>query len=107
MRARPRLWKCEKCASLGITKLVDHTLLRVRKLLLIVSSPKRKLIVFDFGETKPIACFVHAATAPRCAEQEVDPRFNRLAALELVNQKVANHLGMEHGALEAIPHTER
>jgi hypothetical protein len=34
--------------------------------------------------------------------QEVDPRFDRLAALVLVNQMAANHLGMEAGALEAM-----
>jgi hypothetical protein len=38
--------------------------------------------------------------------QEVDPRFSRLAALVLVNQMAANHLGMEAGALEAIPQTQ-
>ena len=36
--------------------------------------------------------------APRRAAQEADPRFSRPAALELVNQKVASHLGMEAGA---------
>src|SRR5687767_10726926 len=35
---------------------------------------------------RPIACLVHAAVAPRCAVQEVDPRFSRLAALALANQ---------------------
>jgi hypothetical protein len=34
-------------------------------------------------------------------KQEVDPRFSRLAALVLVNQMVASHLGMEAGALKA------
>jgi hypothetical protein len=41
---------------------------------------------FRFGETRPIACPVHVAVARRRAEQEVDPRFSRLAALTLVNQ---------------------
>jgi hypothetical protein len=53
--------------------------------------------------TRPIACFVHVALAPRRAAQEADPRFSRLAALVLVNQKAASHLGMEAGAPEAKP----
>jgi hypothetical protein len=64
---------------------------------------KTKIDHFRFGETRPIARLVHTAVARRCAEQEVDPRFNRLAALVLVNQMAASHLGMEAGALEAIP----
>src|SRR5580765_8469499 len=60
---------------------------------------------FRVGETRPIACLVHAAVASRRAEQEVDPRFNRLAALTLVNQTVANHLGIEAGAPKAKPQT--
>ncbi|HEX2611043.1 MAG TPA: hypothetical protein VHK68_08520 [Gemmatimonadales bacterium] len=39
--------------------------------------------------TRPIARLVHTAVARRCAGQEVDPRFSRLAALTLVNRKVA------------------
>jgi hypothetical protein len=53
------------------------------------------------GLTRPIACFVHVALAPRRAVQEVDPRFSRLVALVLVNQKAASHLGMEAGAAKA------
>lgn len=66
---------------------------------------KLKVDRFPLGETRPIARFVHVAVARRRAVQEVDPRFSRLAALELVNQMVANHLGMEAGAPEAIPQT--
>jgi hypothetical protein len=43
--------------------------------------------------------------ARRCAEQEVDPRFSRLAALTLVNQTAASHLGIETGARKANPQT--
>jgi hypothetical protein len=57
--------------------------------------------VFVFGETRPIACLVHVAVAWRRAVQEVDPRFSRLAALVLVNQKAASHLGIEAGAPKA------
>jgi hypothetical protein len=55
---------------------------------------------FRIGEARPIACLVHAAVARRCAEQEVDPRFSRLAALTLVNRMAASQPGMENGALE-------
>jgi hypothetical protein len=44
---------------------------------------------FRVGETRPIACPVHAAVARQHAEQEVDPRFSRLAALTLVNRMAA------------------
>jgi hypothetical protein len=66
---------------------------------------KLKIDHFRFGETRPIARLVHVAVAWRRAVQEVDPRFSRLAALVLVNQMAANHLGMEAGALEAMPPT--
>ena len=59
---------------------------------------KPRIDRFLFGVTRPIACFVHVALAPRRAAQEADPRFSRPAALELVNQKVASHLGIEAGA---------
>src|SRR5918998_631672 len=59
---------------------------------------KPRIDRFLFGVTRPIACFVHVAVAPRRAAQEADPRFSRPAALELVNQKVASHLGIEAGA---------
>jgi hypothetical protein len=62
---------------------------------------KPRIDRFLFGVTRPIACRVHIAVARRCAEQEVDPRFSRLAALELANQMVASQLGIEVGALEA------
>lgn len=91
------LWKCEKCASLGI----KNCLLRVCVSLPILSLPSRELIVFVLGEARPIARLVHVAVAWRRAVQEVDPRFSRLAALELANQKAASHLGIEAGALEA------
>jgi hypothetical protein len=42
--------------------------------------------LFELELTRPIARLVHVAVALRCAEQEVDPRFSRLAALALVNQ---------------------
>jgi atypical dual specificity phosphatase len=51
-----------------------------------VSSRKRGVSVparvdhFRRGETRPIACLVRIAVAPRYAVQEVDPRFSRLAA---------------------------
>jgi hypothetical protein len=64
-----------------------------------------KIDRFRVGETRPIARLVHAVLAPRRAEQEVDPRFNRLVALTLVNQVVANHLGIEAGAPKAKPQT--
>jgi hypothetical protein len=48
---------------------------------------------------------VHVAIAPRRAEQEADPRFSRPAALGLVNQKVASHLGIEAGAPEVKSQT--
>jgi hypothetical protein len=70
-----------------------------------LSSPIGKLIVFISEETRPIACLVHVAVARRRAEQEVDPRFSRLAALTLVNRMAANHPGMDAGALEAKPQT--
>ena len=41
----------------------------------------------------------------RCAEQEVDPRFSRLAALTLANQTNAKRLGIKTGAREAKPQT--
>jgi hypothetical protein len=66
---------------------------------------KLKIDRFRFGEARPIARLVHTAIAWRCAVQEVDPRFSRLAALTLVNQMAASHLGMEAGALEAAPLT--
>jgi hypothetical protein len=44
---------------------------------------------FRIGVTRPIARLVHTAVARRCAGQEVDPRFSRLAALTLVNRTVA------------------
>jgi hypothetical protein len=91
------LWICEKCSSLGI----KNCLLRVCVSLPILSLPSRELIVFVLGETRPIARLVHVAVAWRRAVQEVDPRFSRLAALELANQKAASHLGIEAGALEA------
>jgi hypothetical protein len=72
-----------------------------------MSLPSRKLIIFDLEEARPIACLVHVALAWRRAVQEVDPRFSRLAALMLVNQMAASHLGMEAGALEAIPLTRQ
>jgi len=56
------------------------------------------LIVFELGKTRPIARLVHVAVAQRRAAQEADPRFSRPAALELVNQKAASHLGIEAGA---------
>jgi hypothetical protein len=62
---------------------------------------KLKIDRFPLGETRPIACPVHVAVARRRAEQEVDPRFSRLAALELANQKAASLLGIEAGAFEA------
>jgi hypothetical protein len=61
-------------------------------------TPSPKTDPFRFGETRPIACPVHVAVARRRAEQEVDPRFSRLAALTLVNQMVANRLGIKTGA---------
>jgi hypothetical protein len=67
--------------------------------------PIRKTDRFRIGMTRPIACLVHVAVAQRRAEQEVDPRFSRLAALTLVNRTVASHPGMENGALEATPQT--
>jgi hypothetical protein len=54
-----------------------------------LSSPVRKEINFRIGETRPIARLVHTAVARRCAGQEVDPRFSRLAALTLVNRMAA------------------
>src|SRR5690242_10275981 len=36
---------------------------------------------FERNPTEPIACFVHTAAAPRCAEQKAGPRFGRSAAL--------------------------
>jgi hypothetical protein len=47
------------------------------------------MIVFRIGVTGPIARLVHTAVARRCAGQEVDPRFSRLAALTLVNRMAA------------------
>jgi hypothetical protein len=64
-----------------------------------------KIDRFRVGETRPIACPVHVAVARRRAEQEVDPRFSRLAALTLVNRMAANHLGIEAGAPKAKPQT--
>jgi hypothetical protein len=72
-----------------------NCLLRARVPRPILSSPSRELIVFVFGETRPIACFVHVALAPRRAVREADPRFSRLVALVLANQMVASRLGIE------------
>jgi hypothetical protein len=47
------------------------------------------------GETRPIARFVHVAAAPRCAVQEVDPRFSR-AGYPAPNP-------LERGGLESNP----
>ena len=95
------LWKCEKCAQWWIT---NQALARAKTLSYVVIA-KTKTDPFRFGETRPIACPVHVAVARRRAEQEVDPRFNRLVALTLVNQMVANHLGIEAGAPKAKPQT--
>ena len=95
------LWKCEECAQWWITNL---PLARAKTLSYVVIA-KTKTDPFRFGETRPIACPVHVAVARRRAEQEVDPRFSRLAALTLVNQMAASHLGIEAGAPEAIPQT--
>ena len=64
-----------------------------------------KIDRFRIGETRPIARPVHVAVAQRRAVQEADPRFSRLAALELANQKAASHLGIEAGAPKAKPLT--
>jgi hypothetical protein len=98
---RPELWKCEECARLGITK---STLARAHfASYLVVAKPRTDH--FRCGETRPIARPVRIAVAPRCAVQEVDPRFSRLAALTLVNWMAASHPGMEAGAPEAKPQT--
>ena len=75
--------------------------LALRKISSYTVVAKSKIDRFHLGLTRPIACLVHVAVALRRAEQEVDPRFSRLAALALANQMVANHLGMEAGAPEA------
>jgi hypothetical protein len=69
------------------------------------ANSRAALCHFRCGETGPIARLVRVAVAPRCAVQEVDPRFSRLAALTLVNWMAANHPGMEAGAPEAKPQT--
>src|SRR2546422_11216798 len=76
------VWKCEKCARLGITNC-PLALSKISPYTVVANS---KIDRFRVGETRPIACLVHAAVARRRAEQEVDPRFNRLVALTLVNQ---------------------
>jgi hypothetical protein len=97
----PVLWKCEECARLGIT---NSTLARADfASYLVVAKPRTD--PFRRGETRPIARPVRIAVAPRCAVQEVDPRFSRLAALTLVNRMAASHPGMEAGAPEAKPQT--
>ena len=75
--------------------------LALRKISSYTVVAKLKIDRFHLGLTRPIACLVHVAVALRRAVQEVDPRFSRLAALGLANQKVASHLGMEAGAPEA------
>jgi hypothetical protein len=97
----PLLWKCEECARLGIK---NSTLARADLAsYTVVAKPRTDH--FRCGETRPIACPVRIAVAPRCAAQEVDPRFSRLAALTLVNRMAASHPGMEAGAPEAKPQT--
>ena len=95
------LWKCVECSCLGITNspLARAHLASYR----VVARPR--VDHFRCGETRPIACPVRIAVAPRCAAQEVDPRFSRLAALTLVNRMAASHPGMEAGAPEAKPQT--
>ena len=75
--------------------------LALRKLSSYTVVAKLKIDRFHLGLTRPIACLVHVAVAQRRAVQEADPRFSRLAALELANQKAASHLGIEAGAPEA------
>ena len=103
-RCRPclsALWKCEECALLGIK---NSPLARAHLASYVVVA-KSRVDHFRRGETRPIARPVRIAVAPRCAAQEVDPRFSRLAALTLVNWMAASHPGMEAGAPEAKPQT--
>jgi hypothetical protein len=95
------LWKCAECACLGIK---NSTLARAHLASYVVVA-KPRTDHFRCGETRPIARPVRIAVAPRCAVQEVDPRFSRLAALTLVNRMAASHPGMEAGAPEAKPQT--
>jgi hypothetical protein len=95
------LWKCAECACLGIR---NSTLARAHLASYVVVA-KPRTDHFRRGETRPIARPVRIAVAPRCAVQEVDPRFSRLAALTLVNRMAASHPGMEAGAPEAKPQT--
>jgi hypothetical protein len=95
------VWKCVKCSRLGIR---NSTLARAHFVsYTVVAKPRTDH--FRRGETRPIACLVRIAVAPRYAVQEVDPRFSRLAALTLVNRMAASHPGMEAGAPEAKPQT--
>jgi hypothetical protein len=97
----PVLWKCAECALLGIK---NSPLARAHSASYVVVA-KPRTDHFRCGETRPIACLVRIAVAPRCAVQEVDPRFSRLAALTLVNRMAASHPGMEAGAPDAKPQT--
>ena len=95
------LWKCEECARLGIK---NSPLARAHLASYVVVA-KPRVDHFRRGETRPIARPDRIAVAPRCAVQEVDPRFSRLAALTLVNRMAASQPGMEAGAPEAKPQT--